>query len=110
MYIGACCVACLHAQWPSPSLAAGGGTDALPPQRRDARSIKDYMRRTDRVPVMTNSESIRELGFNSYAQPAVALNILRDVVLGRDLFDHAFRTFSQRWMFRRPNSVSLFSL
>ncbi len=78
------------------------------PQRRDARSIKDYMRRTDRVPVMTNSESIRELGFNSYAQPAVALNILRDVVLGRDLFDHAFRTFSQRWMFRRPTPADFF--
>ena len=72
------------------------------PQRRDAREIKAYMRRTDRVPVMTNSESIHDLGNNSYAQPTVALNILRDVVMGRELFDHAFRTYAQRWMFKRP--------
>ena len=72
------------------------------PQRRDAREIKAYMRRKDRVPVMSNSESIYELGNNSYAQPAVALNILRDVVMGRELFDHAFRTYAQRWMFKRP--------
>jgi len=78
------------------------------PQRRDARSIKEYMRRRDRVPVMTNSESIRELGLNSYAQPAVALNILRDVVMGRPLFDHAFREYSRRWMFKRPTPADFF--
>ncbi|HEY1107325.1 MAG TPA: M1 family metallopeptidase, partial [Opitutaceae bacterium] len=78
------------------------------PQRRDAREIKAYMRRTDRVPVMSNSESIADLGFNSYAQPAVALNILRDVVLGRELFDHAFKTYSQRWMFKRPAPADFF--
>ena len=78
------------------------------PQSRDARTITAYMRRTDRVPVMTNSESIADLGFNSYAQPAVALNILRDVVLGRELFDHAFRTYSQRWMFKRPTPADFF--
>ena len=64
------------------------------PQRRDAREIKDYMRQRDRVPVMSNSESIHELGFNSYAQPTVALNLRRDVVLGRALFDHAFKTYA----------------
>lgn len=78
------------------------------PQRRDAREIKDYMRRRDRVPVMSNSESIHDLGFNSYAQPTVALNILRDVVLGRDLFDHAFKTYAQRWMFKRPAPADFF--
>ncbi len=78
------------------------------PQSRSARGITAYMRRTDRVPVMTNSESIADLGMNSYAQPAVALNILRDVVLGRELFDHAFRTYSQRWMFKRPTPADFF--
>lgn len=78
------------------------------PQRRDPREIKAYMRRADRVPVMTNSESIADLGNNAYAQPTVALNILRDVVMGRELFDHAFRTYSQRWMFKRPAPADFF--
>ncbi len=78
------------------------------PQARDSRAITAYMRRTDRVPIMTNSESILDLGFNSYAQPTVALNILRDVVLGRDLFDHAFKTYAQRWMFKRPTPADFF--
>jgi aminopeptidase N len=78
------------------------------PQRRDARLVTTYMRRTDRVPVMSNSESIHELGNNSYAQPAVALNILRDVVMGRELFDHAFKTYSQRWQFKRPAPADFF--
>jgi Peptidase family M1 domain len=78
------------------------------PQRRDARQLTEYMRRTDRVPVMTNSESIHELGLNSYAQPTVALNILREVVMGRELFDHAFKTYAQRWMFKRPVPADFF--
>ncbi|WP_414662735.1 M1 family metallopeptidase [Horticoccus sp. 23ND18S-11] len=78
------------------------------PQRRDARELPTYMRRTDRVPVMSNSESIQDLGNNSYAQPAVALNILRDVVMGRALFDHAFKTYAQRWMFKRPVPADFF--
>jgi hypothetical protein len=57
---------------------------------------------------MSNSESIHELGNNSYAQPAVALNILRDVVMGRELFDHAFKTYSQRWQFKRPAPADFF--
>jgi len=78
------------------------------PQRRDPREITAYMRRTDRVPVMSNSESIHDLGNNSYAQPTVALNILRDVVMGRALFDHAFKTYAQRWMFKRPAPADFF--
>jgi hypothetical protein len=78
------------------------------PQRRDSRALKDYMLRRDRVPVMTNSESIHDLGNNSYAQPAVALNLLRDVVLGRPLFDHAFKTYAQRWQFKRPTPADFF--
>lgn len=78
------------------------------PHRRDSRGITSYMRQKDRVPVMTNSESIQALGSNSYAQPTVALNILRDVVMGRELFDHAFKTYAQRWMFKRPTPADFF--
>jgi Peptidase family M1 domain len=78
------------------------------PHRRAERGMVEYMRRTDRVPVMTNSESIADLGPNAYGQPTVALNILREHVLGRPAFDHAFKTFAQRWMFKRPTPSDFF--
>ena len=78
------------------------------PQGRADRGLPDYMRRTDRVPVMSNSESIADLGANSYAQPTVALNLLREHILGRELFDHAFKTYAQRWMFKRPTPADFF--
>jgi hypothetical protein len=79
------------------------------PQRRgDARSIVPYMRSANQVPIMTNSESILQFGANAYAKPAAALNILRETVMGRELFDHAFRTFSQRWMFKNPQPADFF--
>ena len=78
------------------------------PQRRAERELTAYMRRDNRVPIMSNSESIAELGNNSYAQPTVALNILREHILGRELFDHAFKTYAQRWMFKRPAPADFF--
>jgi hypothetical protein len=78
------------------------------PQSRNERSITAYMRLKDRVPVMTNSDSILDLGNNSYTQPAVALNLLREHILGRELFDHAFKTYSRRWMFKRPTPADFF--
>jgi len=78
------------------------------PQRRAERALPAYMLRTDRVPIMTNSESIADLGSNSYAQPSVALNLLREHVLGRERFDHAFKTYAQRWMFKRPTPADFF--
>ncbi len=76
--------------------------------RRDERGMVEYMRLKDRVPVMTNSDSIADLGPNSYGQPTVALNILREHVLGREAFDHAFKTYAQRWMFKRPTPSDFF--
>ena len=76
--------------------------------RRDERGMIDYMRLTDRVPVMTNSESIADLGPNAYGQPTAALNILREHILGREAFDHAFKTYANRWMFKRPTPSDFF--
>jgi hypothetical protein len=76
--------------------------------RRDERGMVSYLRSTDRVPVMTNSESIADLGPNAYGQPTAALNILREHILGRELFDHAFKTYSRRWMFKRPTPADFF--
>ena len=76
--------------------------------RRDNRAMIETMRTKERVPVMTNSESIADLGPNAYGQPTVALNILRENILGREAFDHAFKTYAKRWMFKRPTPADFF--
>ena len=82
----------------------------FPSRRGPAYKIVDYMKgnRRGMVPIMTNSESIYQFGNNAYAKPAAALNILRETVLGRELFDFAFRTYSQRWMFKHPTPADFF--
>ena len=57
---------------------------------------------------MTNSESVLQFGNNAYAKPATALNILRETILGRELFDFAFKEYARRWMFKRPQPADFF--
>ena len=57
---------------------------------------------------MTNSESIFQFGPNAYGKPATALNILRESVMGRELFDFAFKEYGRRWSFKRPTPADLF--
>jgi len=59
-------------------------------------------------PIMTNSESVWDLGSNAYSKPTVALNILRETVMGRELFDYAFKEYAQRWMFKHPTPADFF--
>ncbi|MBB3696292.1 M1 family metallopeptidase [Flammeovirga yaeyamensis] len=59
-------------------------------------------------PIMTNSESIKQFGWNAYAKPSVALNILRETVMGRELFDYAFKEYAQRWKFKHPTPADFF--
>ena len=59
-------------------------------------------------PIMTNSESIYQFGNNAYGKPATALNILRETVMGRDLFDHAFKEYSRRWAFKHSSPADFF--
>ena len=60
------------------------------------------------APIMSNPENVFQLGPNAYGKPATALNILRETVMGSDLFDHAFKTYSQRWMFKHPTPEDFF--
>jgi hypothetical protein len=73
-----------------------------------AEAITDYMRSADQVPIMTNSESIVQFGPNAYNKPTAALAVLREAVMGRELFDHAFREYSNRWKFKRPTPADFF--
>jgi len=59
-------------------------------------------------PIMTNSESLRDFGTNGYSKPATALNILRETVMGPELFEFAFRQYANRWMFRHPTPEDFF--
>jgi hypothetical protein len=81
-----------------------------PSRRGEPRNMVDYMR-TDKslqVPIMTNSESVLQFGNNAYGKPATALNILRETVMGRELFDYAFKTYAQRWAYKHPEPADLF--
>ncbi len=81
-----------------------------PSRRGPAYLIADYMRGDVNgiSPIMTNSESIKQFGNNAYGKPATALNILRETVMGRELFDFAFKTYCQRWAFKHPTPADFF--
>ncbi|EDL61579.1 M1 family metallopeptidase [Gimesia maris] len=79
-----------------------------PSRRGEPRDIVGYMKGDYQVPIMTNSESILQFGNNAYGKPATALNVLRETVLGRELFDYAFKEYSRRWMFKRPTPADFF--
>ncbi|HEY2973143.1 MAG TPA: M1 family metallopeptidase [Pyrinomonadaceae bacterium] len=79
-----------------------------PSRRGEPKFITEYMASADQVPIMTNSESILQFGGNAYAKPATALNVLRESVLGRELFDFAFKQYARRWEFKRPMPADFF--
>jgi len=81
-----------------------------PSRRGPAHMIADYMRGDKKTisPIMTNSESIFQFGNNAYGKPATALNILRETVMGRELFDYAFKTYCERWEFKHPSPADFF--
>jgi hypothetical protein len=84
--------------------------EAFPSRRGPAKLIVPYMGGDKRYisPIMSNSESIYQFGNNAYGKPCTALNILRETVMGPELFDHAFKTYANRWMFKHPSPADLF--
>ncbi len=79
-----------------------------PSRRGEPQNIADYMASENQVPIMTQSDSVLQFGNNAYGKPATALNILRETVMGRDLFDFAFKTYAERWKFKRPTPADFF--
>lgn len=81
-----------------------------PSSRGEAQTIVDYMKgdKSKMSPIMTNSESIYQFGSNAYHKPAVGLNILRETIMGRELFDKAFKEYAQRWAFKQPYPADFF--
>lgn len=81
-----------------------------PSRYGQAYKIVDYMKGDKKFlsPIMTNSESVWNLGNNAYSKPTAALNILRETVMGRELFDFAYKEYAQRWMFKHPTPADFF--
>lgn len=84
--------------------------EKYPSRRGEARDIVPYMSSDKSVldAIMTNSESVIQLGPNAYGKPATALNILRETVMGRELFDFAFKQYAERWAFKHPEPADFF--
>ncbi len=81
-----------------------------PSQRGPAHKIVDYMKmpKDQLEPIMTNSENIINFGPNAYGKPATGLNILRETIMGRELFDYAFKEYARRWAFKHPTPTDFF--
>ena len=81
-----------------------------PSGRGPAYKITDYMKgdQNQLEPIMSTSDNIISLGSNAYAKTATALNILRETVMGRDLFDKAFKEYCTRWEFKHPKPADFF--
>ena len=82
----------------------------FPADRGPAKNIVPYMSGDQKglEPIMSNSESIRQFGNNAYGKPAAALNILRETVMGKEMFDYAFKTYANRWKFKHPTPEDFF--
>ncbi|ALT00228.1 M1 family metallopeptidase [Lacimicrobium alkaliphilum] len=87
---------------------AGREWDPDIPWGVEPRDITGYMKSEVQVPIMTQSDSILKIGPNAYTKPAAALNILRETILGRELFDFAFKEYARRWKFKRPTPADFF--
>jgi hypothetical protein len=81
-----------------------------PVSKGPAYKIVDYMKlpKDQLEPIMTNSENIIQFGPNAYSKPATGLNMLRETIMGRDLFDYAFKEYARRWAFKHPTPGDLF--
>jgi hypothetical protein len=82
----------------------------FPSRRGPAFTITDYMKlpKDQLEPIMTNSENIIGFGPNAYSKPATGLNILRETIMGRELFDYSFKEYARRWAFKHPTPADLF--
>lgn len=80
----------------------------MPWTRSLARDLVPYMVSTNQQPIMTQSDSITDLGSNAYGKPSAAYHVLRDTVIGRERFDFALKEYARRWKFKRPTPADFF--
>lgn len=90
--------------------ALSEGHDDFPSRRGPAKNIVPYMGGDQDFisPIMSKGLNVHQFGNNAYGKPGTALNILRETVMGHDLFDYAFREYARRWMFKHPTPEDFF--
>lgn len=83
---------------------------AFPSERGFPEQITNYMSGDPAYlePIMSNPEEITQLGENAYSKPSAGLSILRETIMGEELFDFAFKTYVQRWKFKHPTPEDFF--
>jgi len=82
----------------------------FPSRRLRADQIVEYMQspQDEMMPIMTQGDLLTNFGAEGYSKPAVGFSILRNLIVGKDNFDYAFKTYSQRWMFKHPTPADFF--
>ncbi|PID70209.1 MAG: aminopeptidase [Flavobacteriales bacterium] len=79
-------------------------TGKLPKDITPYMSIdQDYL-----MPIMTKGDYVYNFGPNAYTKPAAGFWMLRETIMGHELFDYAFKTYAKRWMFKHPTPADLF--
>jgi len=71
-------------------------------------ALVPYMKGDMKRPLMTNSEQVVRFGDEQYAKAAAGLYMLRESVMGKELFDKSFKEYSQRWAFKHPKPADFF--
>ncbi|MBY0478593.1 MAG: M1 family metallopeptidase [Chitinophagaceae bacterium] len=91
-------------------LTEGEFDNNYPSRRGPAHLITDYMKlpKEQLEPIMTMGDNVAQVGANAYAKAATGLNILRETIMGRELFDFSFREYARRWAFKHPTPADLF--
>lgn len=93
-----------------PNIQFPNGMTNYPSRRGGPKHIIDYMSRPQSMqePIMTQGENIQDFSNNAYGKPGSGLGILRNTIMGKEAFDHAFRTYANRWKFKHPTPADFF--
>jgi Peptidase family M1 domain len=80
------------------------------PMKKYPKNITRYMSgdQSRLSPIMSQGDNVFNFGANAYAKPAAGLFILRQTIMGPDLFDHAFKKYAERWAFKHPTPADFF--
>ena len=91
-------------------LAEQSWDTAFPSRRGPAIKVVNYMKlsKDQLEPIMTNADNMLQFGPNVYTKTATAMNILRETILGKELFDYSFKAYAKRWAFKHPTPADFF--
>ena len=76
----------------------------------DKTRMYQYMFGNNSETIMSSPDALNEanIGTALYLKPGYALDLLRNEILGPQLFDDAFRAYIKRWAFKHPSPWDFF--